>query len=100
MTQTTATVALLAAIGQLAHQGKFAPLTKIDRYAFCEAADDAQIAHAGHTVASAICDITGQSILTEGDSVVVIVSDQRVEAHASTPDGESVSIAFDLQVEG
>ena len=100
MTQTAATVTLLAAIGQLAHQGKFAPLTQTDRYAFCEAADDAQIAHDGATVASALCDLTGRSILTEGDAVTVIVSDQRVEVHAETPEGDRVSVAFDLAVEG
>jgi hypothetical protein len=99
MTQTASTLTLLAAIGQLAHRGEFAPLTRSDRAAFCEAAADAQIAHTGHDVGAALCEVTGKSILIEGNAIIVIVSGQSVEVHAHTPEFEDVTVTIDLEVE-
>lgn len=66
---TAQTLALIAAMNGLT----FRPMDDNDFATWADAEPDAQIAFAGgEALASAICDISGESILTEGDDAVAI----------------------------
>lgn len=91
---TAQTLALIAAMNGLT----FRPMDDNDFATWADAEPDAQIAFAGgEALASAICDISGESILTEGDdAVAIIISGSTIEFSAMTPDYEPVAIALSL----
>lgn len=94
---TRHSLALISAMAGLT----FRPMNANDFAAFAGAQADAQIAFGGEALASAICDITGESIMTEGgDAIAVIISGSTIEFSALTIDFEPVAIALNLEALG
>lgn len=90
---TRHSLALIKALGGLT----FRPMNDSDFATFADAAPDAQIAFGGEDMASVLCDITGESILTEGgDAVAIIISEGTIEICGMDCEYSPVSIALTL----
>lgn len=87
------TARLIGAIAAL----NFRPMNNNDFAAFADAEPGSLIAFGGAELAELLCDVTGETVMTEGDDpVVVIVSGAHVEVSGMTADYNPVGVALDL----
>lgn len=91
-----ASFALIRAIAAL----DFKPMTESDFHAFAGAAAGSLIAYPGEDFCHALCDATGESIMTEEGMVAVVCSGDNIEVSAMTPDGGVAGLNINLSAIG